>query len=82
MDKKLFFERRKVVSVINNCPAHPEIENLKSMKLFFFSTKRTSQAQPIDQGVICSLQALYCKNAVHKIIWSVEKETTLPKFLC
>ena len=33
MGKELFPEGRKVASVIENCPAHPQTENLKSIKL-------------------------------------------------
>ena len=33
----------------------------------------------MNQGVIRSLKAKYCKNAVWKIIQSVEKKKTLPK---
>ena len=39
MDKKFVSEGRKIALVINNCPAHPQIENLKLIKLF--SSHRT-----------------------------------------
>ena len=35
MDKKLVSEERKIALVIQNCPAHPQIENLKSINLLF-----------------------------------------------
>ena len=79
MDKKFVTEERKVALVINNCPAHPQIENLKSMMLFFLPPNTTSQTQPMDQGVIRSLKAQYHNNVVRKIIRSVEKKKALSK---
>ena len=35
MDKKFVSEERKVALLIDNCPVRPQIENLKSIKLFF-----------------------------------------------
>ena len=34
MNKKFISERRKFALVIDDYPAHPRIENLKSVKLF------------------------------------------------
>ena len=36
LDRKFACEGRSIALVIDNCPAHPPIENLKSIKLFFF----------------------------------------------
>ena len=65
--------------MIDNCPAHPHIENLKAIKLFFLPPNTTSITQPMDQGVIRSLKAIYRTNAVRKIIRSLEKKKTRPK---
>ena len=79
MDKKFVSEWRKAVLVINYYPADPQTEKIKSIKLFFLPPNTTSQTQPMDQGVICSLKAEYCKNVVRKIIWNVEKKKNSPK---
>ena len=79
MDKKFSSEGKKVASVIYNCPAYPQIENFKSIKLFFLPLNTTSQNQPMDQGMISSLKAQYRKNVVPKIILSVEKKKNSPK---
>ena len=39
LDRKFAFEGESIALVIDTCPAHPHIENLKSMKLFFFTTE-------------------------------------------
>ena len=36
LDRKFASEGRSIALVIDNCPAHPHIENLKSIKFFFF----------------------------------------------
>ena len=79
MDRKFVSEEKKVVLVIDSCPAHPQIENLKSIKLFFLPLNTTSKVQPMDQGEICLLKTQYRKNLVSKIIQSTEKKKTLLK---
>ena len=61
--------------MIDNCPANPQIENLKAIKLFFVPPITTFKIQPMDQGVIGSLKAKCCTNLVRKIIRSVENKT-------
>ena len=79
LNRKFALERRNVAFVIDNCPAHPHIDYLKAIKLYFLPSNTTSKTQPMDQGVIRSLKAKYRKNVVRKIIQSVEKKKTLPK---
>ena len=79
LDRKFASEGRNVALVIDNCPAHPHIEELKAIKLFLLPPNTTSKTQPMDQGVIHSLKAKYRKNVVRKIIRSLEKNKTLPK---
>ena len=81
LDRKFLSEGRNVALVIDNCPAHPHIENLKAIKLFFLPPNTTSITQPMDLGVIRSIKAKYGTNVVRKIIRSLEKNKTLPKIL-
>ena len=78
LDRKFASEGRSIALVIDNCPAHPHIENLKSIKLFFLPPNTTSATQPMDQGLIRSLKAKYRKNMVRKIIRNLEKNKALP----
>ena len=41
-DRNFAFEDHKVALVIDNCTAHPNIENLKSFTLHFLSPNTTS----------------------------------------
>ena len=38
--------------IINNCTAHPHVENLKWVELIFLPSNATSHTQPTDQGII------------------------------
>ena len=81
LDTKFLPKGKSVALVINNCPAHPHIENWKSIKLFFLSPNTTSTTQRMDQGVIRSLKAKYRKNMVQKIIRSLQKNYALSEVL-
>ena len=39
MDRKFTKQKKKAVLIIVNCPAHPMIDNLKSIELIFFTTE-------------------------------------------
>ena len=47
LDRKFAFEGRNVAFVIDNCPAHPHIDNLKAIKLYSLPPNITSKTQPI-----------------------------------
>ena len=49
---KFAFEGRNVAFVIDNCPAHPHIDKLKAIKLYFLPPNTTSKTQPMDQGIV------------------------------
>ena len=83
LDRKFACEGRIIAIialVIDNCPAHHHIENLKSIKLFFLPPNTTSATQPMNQGVR-SLKAKYRKNMVRKIIRNLKKNKALPAIL-
>ena len=59
-DRTFALEGRKVALVIDNLlTTHPNIENIKSIKLCFLPPNTTSCLQPMDQGVIRSLKCKY-----------------------
>ena len=59
LDNKFLAKKRKVAHVVDNCPAHPKVENLKAIGLVFLPPNTISKTQPMDQGVIRSLKAKY-----------------------
>ena len=59
LDALFLNQGRKIFLIIDNCPAHPEVENLEAIELVFLPPNTTSKTQPMDQGVIRSLKAFY-----------------------
>ncbi|XP_065674002.1 tigger transposable element-derived protein 4-like [Hydra vulgaris] len=66
LDAKFNAEGRKVALIINNCLAHPNVENLKAMELVFLPPN--TKAQPMNQGVISALKTLYRTNVMRRQI--------------
>ena len=58
---KFEMQGRKIIMIVDNCPAHPEVSGLKAIKLQFLPPNATSCTQPMDQGVIRYILILfYC----------------------
>ena len=70
---------RKIVLIIDNCPAHPAVADLSNVKLIFLPPNTTSVSQPMDQGVIKCLKAFYRRRLVNIMIQRLEKGLDLPK---
>ena len=52
LDRKFEMQGRKVFTIVDNCPAHPEVSGLKAINLQFLPPNTTSCKQPMDQEVI------------------------------
>ncbi|KAE9540952.1 hypothetical protein AGLY_004197 [Aphis glycines] len=61
---------RKVLLLVDNCPAHPNLSNLMNIEMIFFPANTTSILQPMDQSVIKSLKGHYRKKILMEIIES------------
>lgn len=55
-DAELRIKGKKILLLVDNCPAHPDVPNLNCIKLVFLPPNTTSVLQPLDQGVIRSLK--------------------------
>ena len=77
-DEKFENEGRKVALIIDNCPAHPVIENFKSITLYFLPPSITSALQPMDQGVIWSLKSKYRTHIIQKVLAAINQGKQLP----
>ena len=80
IDRRFNAEGKKIALVVDNCLAHPSIDNLASVDLIFLPPNTTSKLQPMDQGVIRSLKAYYKSLSVRKLIQAIEKNKPLPEF--
>ena len=79
LDRKFEQQNRKVVLIIDNCPAHPAIGGLKAIELCFLPLNTTAVTQPIDQGVIRSLKAKYRSRLIKLIIKAIDSNKDIPK---
>ena len=67
-DRKFEHQGRKIALIVDNCPTHPQISNLKAIHLVFLPTNSTSKTQPMDLGVIRATKAYYRQGCVKKFI--------------
>lgn len=74
-DSELIKQKRKILLIVDNCPAHPDVK-LRNIKLHFFPPNATSVLQPMDQGVIRSLKQFYRKQMLLKIMELQESSIT------
>ena len=79
LDVKFHVEGRKVALIIDNCPAHPNVDNLKAIELVFLPPSTISKTQPMEQGAIRALQAFYRTNVVRRQIKYIDAGRTTPK---
>ena len=78
LDQKFSAANRKIALIIDNCTAHPHVEQLNCIELIFLPSKTTSNTQPMDQGIIRALKAKYRSLAVRKLIAALEKKNPVP----
>ena len=79
LDRKFEKENRKIVLIVDNCPAHPIVEGLKATELVFLPPNTTSKTQPMDQGVIRSLKVKYHRKIIKRLIRAVDMKKKLPQ---
>lgn len=73
-DNELKIKNKKILLLVDNFPAHPNVMNLKHIKLVFLPPNTTSVLQPMDQSVIISLKVYFRKLLILQIIEYIEKK--------
>ncbi|CAF4555308.1 unnamed protein product, partial [Rotaria sp. Silwood2] len=61
-------QQRKIVLFLDNAPVHPPDIKLDNITLKFFPSNTTALIQSMDQGVIRTIKAYYCRQLVQHII--------------
>ena len=74
VDRQFTKEGRKFVLLVDNCPAHPSIDNLVSTELIFLPPNTASKLQPMDQGIIRSMKSHYKTMSLKKLVEAIEKK--------
>merc|ERR1712110_939185 len=65
-------EGRNICLLVDNCPAHPNIEGLTNVELKFLPPNTTSVIQPCDQGIIQNLKKIYRRSILLSLISHIE----------
>ncbi|XP_053381941.1 tigger transposable element-derived protein 4-like [Mercenaria mercenaria] len=77
LDSDMTRNQRSIMLIVDNCPAHPKINGLKSVKLVFLPPNSTSVTQPMDQGVIRNLKVHYRKQVITRKIRALDNGTDM-----
>ena len=73
LDAKMRMAGRKILLIIDNCPAHPVVENLTKIEIAYLPPNTTSHTQPCDQGIIQALK--YRMKLLTQFIDAIDNET-------
>lgn len=71
-DQQLQRKSRKILLLVDNCAAHPKLQNLSNIRLEFLPPNCTSEIQPMDQGIIKCLKAHYRRHFLLRMIRAVD----------
>ena len=81
-DRKYAFQDRKIALIINNSPAHPKGDALKTLELILLPPNKTSKTKPIYKGVIRTLEVYYRHSLIKRYITSNDEEDCLQISIC
>ncbi|KAL6578726.1 hypothetical protein OROMI_008942 [Orobanche minor] len=71
---------KKVLLLIDYCPAHPKVvEGLRNIELFFLPPNTTSKIQPCDAGIIPAFKLHYRHHFYSSILQSLEVDSSNPE---
>lgn len=71
-DQHLQRKNRKILLLVDNCAAHPKLQNLTHIRLEFLPPNCTSAIQPMDQGVIKCLKTHYRRHLLLRMINAID----------
>ena len=67
INNKMKIQKRKILLLIDNCPAHPPV-TASNVKLVFLPPNTTSRLQPCDAGIIRAFKAHYRKRLLRHVL--------------
>jgi hypothetical protein len=68
VEQQIKAKNRKILLLVDNCPAHPHIQDLSNIKLVFLPPNATSVLQPVDMGIIKSFKGCFRRFLVLQLI--------------
>ena len=78
-DREMLVKGRKVLMLVDNCPAHPVIQGLRAVELLFLPPNCTSVLQPMDQGIIRLFKFFYRKESLRMIVDYIDTHNKRPE---
>ena len=78
-DREILVKWRKVLMLVDNCPAHPVIQGLRAVELLFLPPNCTSVLQPMDQGIIRLFKFFYRKESLRMIVDYIDTHNKRPE---
>ncbi len=75
IDEQMKKNKRRIVMVVDNCPAHPKMEGLLATTLVFLPPNTTSLTQPCDEGIIQNLKVHYRKHVIQRRLRAIDSKT-------
>lgn len=72
LNNKMKIQGRKILLLLDNCPAHPPLA-VSNVKLLFLPKNTTAKLQPLDQGIIAWLKQRYKKLLLTHICEAMEE---------
>lgn len=73
-DSRLRMKNRKILLALDNCSAHPDInQTLTNIKLCFLPPNTTSVLQPLDQGIIKNFKVHYREILLTKKLMTIDE---------
>lgn len=67
LNNKMRIQKRKIILLFDNCPAHPPHVDLSNVKVAYLPKNTTSVLQPMDQGIIRNVKHYYRTRLVQRL---------------
>lgn len=71
----------KILLIVDNCSAHPEILNKENFQILFLPPNCTSLIQPMDQGILRALKCRYKNDFLHRMLNFINKGKSICEFI-
>ena len=72
LEQEICAQKRKIVVILDNCPAHPRVPDLAHVSLIFLPPNTTPLTQPMDGGIIKTLKHYYRKSLAIRQLAALE----------
>lgn len=74
LDRKMCSQNRKIVLILDQCPAHPKEMTLQNVKVVFLPANATSHLQPLDAGIIKNAKHHYKSLLVRRLLAKIDQK--------